>query len=89
MRAIEGGFSIARSTRFGLSAGIDAHGRLRGWVSNNESDEPFLLVPLPVVRIATPYSALGYLVLLPLVALPGFAVFILLCSRRRDALVQA
>lgn len=89
MRAIEGGFSIARSTRFGLSAGIDAHGRLRGWVSNNESDEPFLLVALPVVRIATPYFALGNLVLLPLVALLGFAGLVLPGSRRRYALVYA
>ncbi len=34
MRAIESGHSIIRATRFGLSAGIDPEGRLRGTMSH-------------------------------------------------------
>jgi apolipoprotein N-acyltransferase len=73
LRAIEGGFSIVRATRFGLSAGIDAHGRLRGQQSTNESIEPFVIATVPTTRIATIYSALGNLVLLPLFMLLGWA----------------
>lgn len=74
MRAIEGGFSIVRATRFGLSAGIDAHGRLRAQQSTNESTEPFVIATVPTTRIATLYSALGNLVLLPLLGLLGWAL---------------
>ncbi len=73
MRAIEGGFSIVRSTRFGLSAGIDAHGRLRGIQSTNESTAPFLLVSLPTEAVPTLYARIGNGVLLPLVALLSWA----------------
>jgi apolipoprotein N-acyltransferase len=83
LRAIEGGFSIVRATRFGLSAGIDAHGRLRGQQSTNESTEPFVLASVPTTRIATVYSALGNLVLLPLLGLLGWALWPLLAPRVR------
>ncbi len=66
MRAIEGGYSIVRSTRFGLSGGIDAHGRLRALSSSNESTQPFMMVSLPKEQLATPYALLGNLVLVPL-----------------------
>jgi apolipoprotein N-acyltransferase len=59
VRAIEGGFSLVRSTRMGLSAGIDPHGRLRGWLSANETDERVLLVDLPAKGAWTLYSAVG------------------------------
>jgi apolipoprotein N-acyltransferase len=85
MRAIEGGFSIARATRFGLSAGIDAHGRLRGQQSTNESGEPYVMVSLPSTRIATPYAALGNWVLAPLIAVLGWAAVALAAGRRRRA----
>ncbi len=59
LRAIEGGYSVLRSTRMGLSAGIDAHGRLRGWLSANESGERLLVVTLPASRRATIYATIG------------------------------
>ena len=55
LRAIEGGYSIIRSTRMGLSAGIDPHGRIRGWLSSNESADRILWVTLPVVQQETLY----------------------------------
>lgn len=81
VRAIEGGFSIVRSTRMGLSAGIDAHGRARGWLSANESPERLLLVTLPARRVPTLYTVLGDLVAVPFAAVLAFAVGALL----RDA----
>ncbi len=59
VRAIEGGFSIVRSTRMGLSAGIDPHGRLRGWLSSNESSDRLLIVTLPASGVVTVYSRIG------------------------------
>jgi apolipoprotein N-acyltransferase len=59
VRAIEGGYSVVRSTRMGLSAGIDPHGRIRGWLSSNETDERVLLVDLPKKGVWTLYSAIG------------------------------
>ncbi|MBN8218953.1 MAG: hypothetical protein J0L75_20105 [Spirochaetes bacterium] len=59
LRAIEGGFSILRSTRMGLSAGIDPYGRLRGWLSSFESPERVLMVSLPTARVETLYSRIG------------------------------
>jgi len=75
MRAIEGGFSIVRATRFGLSAGIDAHGRLRAQQSTNETVEPFVMAALPTERIATLYSKLGNAVLMPLLLLLAWALW--------------
>jgi apolipoprotein N-acyltransferase len=69
MRAIEGGFSVLRTTRWGLSAGIDAHGRLRAASSTNETKAPFVLVSLPTNAQPTPYGTLGNFVLVPLVML--------------------
>lgn len=76
MRAVEGGFSILRATRFGLSAGIDAHGRLRASHSTNETAEPFLLLSLPTSPIPTLYARLGNAVLLPLLGLLGWALWV-------------
>lgn len=59
VRAIEGGHSIVRSTRFGLSAGIDPWGRLRGWNSHFDDDERVLLVRLPVQGVTTIYGRVG------------------------------
>jgi hypothetical protein len=53
VRAIEGGFSIVRSTRMGLSGVIDPWGRIRGWLSSNESDERLLVTALPTSRVST------------------------------------
>lgn len=59
LRAIEGGHSIVRSTRFGLSAGIDPWGRLRGWSSSFDDEQRVLLVRLPRHGVSTPYARLG------------------------------
>jgi apolipoprotein N-acyltransferase len=82
MRAIEGGFSILRSTRWGLSGGIDARGRLRGQLSTNETDAPFLLVSLPTIRQPTLYAALGNAVLIPLWAVLAWSVWVLAAGAR-------
>ena len=59
LRAIEGGFSIVRSTRMGLSAGVDPWGRLRAWQSSFETKERVLYVTLPAERAPTLYSVVG------------------------------
>jgi apolipoprotein N-acyltransferase len=77
VRAIEGGFSILRSTRLGLSAGIDARGRLRGWMTALEHGDGVLLVELPARRVPTVYGRLGDLVIAPLGVLVCLALFAL------------
>ena len=59
VRAIEGGYSIVRATRHGLSAGIGPEGRIRGWLSANESKDDILVVTLPARHIPTLYSLIG------------------------------
>jgi apolipoprotein N-acyltransferase len=59
LRAIEEGVSIVRSTRFGLSAGIDPQGRIRAQRSSFESDERVLLIDLPRHGIRTAYRSIG------------------------------
>jgi len=59
IRAIEGGYSILRSTRMGLSAGIDPQGRLRSWLSSNETNERIMIVDLPTKSVWTLYSVIG------------------------------
>lgn len=59
VRAIESGHSIVRSTRFGLSAGIDPWGRIRGWNSHWDGDDRVLLVHLPKRGVETIYSRFG------------------------------
>jgi apolipoprotein N-acyltransferase len=43
----------------GLSAGIDPTGRIRGWLSSNESKDRVLLVTLPAASVFTLYSRIG------------------------------
>ena len=59
LRAIENGASLIRSTRWGMSAGIDAGGRVRGWHSAFEPGAELLLVALPRHRRATLYAWAG------------------------------
>lgn len=59
LRAVENGMSIVRSTRAGLSAGIDPHGRFRAWQSSFESQDRVLRVVLPRHRLSTPYAIVG------------------------------
>jgi apolipoprotein N-acyltransferase len=85
MRAIEGGFSVLRATRFGLSAAIDAHGRLRAQQSTNESGEDFVLATLPAARVSTLYASLGNLVLLPLLSIVALALYALIGAKLQRA----
>ncbi|MEM6927103.1 MAG: nitrilase-related carbon-nitrogen hydrolase [Myxococcota bacterium] len=59
LRAIEGGHSILRSTRMGLSAGIDPVGRFRGAMSWFDSGERVMSVALPRHGTTTIYGVLG------------------------------
>lgn len=59
LRAIEGGHAVLRSTRFGLSAGIDSTGVIRGQLSHFDDDERILLVHLPRHGRTTLYARLG------------------------------
>lgn len=99
MRAIESGHSIVRSTRFGLSAGIDPEGRLRGSLSHfdraNDGDPAggILLVSLPREGTDTIYAALGewFVVLLGvgLFAATAFALARRHAHRRAEAAALA
>lgn len=59
LRAIEGGYSIVRSTRFGLAAGIDPAGRIRGRLSAFEDEQRVLLTALPRHGRRTVYGWAG------------------------------
>lgn len=59
LRAIEGGHSIVRSTRFGLAAGIDPAGRIRGRLSAFEGERRILLLSLPARGRWTLYGQCG------------------------------
>jgi apolipoprotein N-acyltransferase len=82
VRAVEGGFSLLRSTRLGLSAGFDAYGHLRGALSSFESDQRTLMVTLPARRVRTIYRAIGDT---PVLACAGLLALALI--RRRRAVV--
>jgi len=57
--AIAGGFSLVRSTRFGLSAIIDPHGRVRAWHSSFEGGDAVLVGEVPRHHLRTIYSTIG------------------------------
>jgi apolipoprotein N-acyltransferase len=59
VRAIEGGHSVVRSTRWGLSAAIDPLGRLVSWGSALDESDGVLLGRLPRAGVRTPYTVLG------------------------------
>jgi apolipoprotein N-acyltransferase len=79
LRAIEGGFSLLRSTRFGLSAGYDAYGRVRAWESAFDTRTRVLLAALPARGLVTVYSRIGDVFVL---ACALFASFALLAGAR-------
>ncbi|MFN0250595.1 MAG: nitrilase-related carbon-nitrogen hydrolase [Kofleriaceae bacterium] len=86
LRAIEGGHSIVRSTRFGLSAGIDPYGRIRGSLSHFDGPERVLVMSLPRRGIGTVYGAIGdvFPISCTLFGLGAFAVAVLRRSRSKD-----
>lgn len=59
VRAIEGGFSLLRTTGMGLSAGIDQYGQIHGRLSANQSKERLLLVTLPIPEGGTIYTKIA------------------------------
>lgn len=58
-RAIEQGYSILRSTRFGLSAAIDPIGKTNAKMSSNDTNDKVMVAELPVTSIKTLYSLIG------------------------------
>ncbi len=59
VRAIEGGFSSIRPTRWAASAGFDPMGRIRGWMRVDEDNDRILVTELPVTRRRTLYAMVG------------------------------
>jgi len=59
VRAIEGGYSLLRPTRFGLSAAYDAKGRVRGWQSANEEGPGIMIANVPTKPVPTLYKVAG------------------------------
>jgi apolipoprotein N-acyltransferase len=57
--ALAGGFSVVRSTRFGLSAIIDPLGRIRGWHSSFEGGDLLLMADVPRRHLSTVYAIIG------------------------------
>jgi apolipoprotein N-acyltransferase len=59
VRAIEGGFSLLRSTRFGMTAAYDPYGRARAWESSFDSRERVVVTALPRTGVKTLYVVIG------------------------------
>jgi apolipoprotein N-acyltransferase len=57
--AVAGGFSLVRSTRFGLSAIVDPLGRMRAWHSSFEGGAPLLIAEVPRHHLNTVYAVAG------------------------------
>jgi apolipoprotein N-acyltransferase len=58
-RAIENGFSLVRSVRWGASAAFDPYGRVRGWMQSTEANDRVMVASVPIGRLHTPYTVLG------------------------------
>lgn len=59
IRAIEGGFSVIRSTRWAASAAYDAFGRTRASLSSFEDHDDVMLATVPVAPVDTIYERTG------------------------------
>ncbi|MBP6630579.1 MAG: hypothetical protein KA297_14180 [Kofleriaceae bacterium] len=59
IRAIEGGLSVLRPTRWATSAGYDAFGRTRASMPADEDHGGVMLVTLPTTPVWTLYAAAG------------------------------
>jgi len=83
VRAIEGGYSLLRPTRFGLSVAYDAKGRVRGWQSANEEGPGIMIANVPTKPIPTLYKTAGdWLVYLAIVFLLAIALMPILPLKR-------
>lgn len=58
-RAVEQGYSLLRSTRFGLSAAINPYGEMTAQQSSFDIHNKIMLAELPTLRIKTIYSIIG------------------------------
>lgn len=58
-RAVEGGYSLIRSTRWGLSATVNPVGRFTGWSSDNDLGDKLVIAQIPKEGKRTIYSRLG------------------------------
>jgi apolipoprotein N-acyltransferase len=59
VRAIEGGFSVLRPTRWATSTAFDAYGRLRGALPAFEKNERILFATVPTEHVPTLYTKIG------------------------------
>jgi apolipoprotein N-acyltransferase len=59
VRAIEGGFSLVRSTRAGTTAAFDPYGRVRASMSAWEENERVMLAAVPTAQVPTLYTRVG------------------------------
>lgn len=58
-RAVEGGYSLIRSTRWGLSATVNPVGRFTGWSSDNDLGDKLVIAQVPREGKRTIYCRLG------------------------------
>lgn len=58
VRAVESGISVLRPVRAASSAGFDAYGRVRGWMSADDP-EGVMLADLPTTKVQTVYARYG------------------------------
>jgi apolipoprotein N-acyltransferase len=59
LRAIEGGFSLIRSTRAGLSAAFDSRGRTRAIMDYFEPGDRIMIAAVPARHVPTVYASIG------------------------------
>ena len=81
VRAIEGGFSLIRSTRWGLSAAVDPYGRFRAWRSDFDTGEKIMVAQLPVGPVDTFYERWGDWFIYLCLGLIGYNILSKLRSR--------
>ena len=58
-RAIEQGYSVVRSTRFGLSAAITPYDVMKAQMSSFDDNDKILVTDLPSQSVTTLYSIIG------------------------------
>ena len=75
VRAVEGGFSLIRSTRWGLSAAIGPYGRVNGQLSDFDSEDKILVASVAKNGVQTIYRILGDWVILASIILVGIISF--------------
>lgn len=89
VRAIEGGFSLLRSTRMGLTAAYDPYGRSRAWESSFDATDRIVITALPRHGIKTLYTAIGDVFVLVCAVFIGLSAALLtlpfLRSRQRGS----